>query len=283
MKIGAHVSAAGSLALAPERAQEIGCECFQFFSRSPQGGKASIITPELVALFKANMKTYKQSNAYIHAPYYINFASLDNRIYHGSINVIKDELERGSSLGVKYVMFHPGSYKDSGAEKGLELVCAGLKKVLDNYQGSTELLIEMSAGAGKIIGDTYEEIDKIINSKQLKKFKLGICFDTAHAYASGYDLASKEAVLKTFSSFEKILGLKNLKLIHANDSKVELNAKRDRHEHIGIGKIGVAGFQSIVDVASKNNIDLILETPADDLRLEDLKILKTMRDKKKPS
>jgi len=280
MKIGAHVSAAGSLALAPERAQAIGCECFQFFSRSPQGGRASVITPEMAQEFKLNMKLHQQSNCYIHGPYYINFASLNNRIYYGSINVIREELARGSSLGVKYLMFHPGSYKESGPDKGLELVCDGLEKVLEGYKGKTELLIEMSAGAGKVVGDTYEEIDKIINSKKLKKYKLGICFDTAHAYASGYDLASKKAVEKTFADFDKILGLKNLKLIHANDSKVELNAKRDRHEHIGQGHIGTIGFQAIVDFATQQNIDLILETPADDTRQQDLKILKKMRDKK---
>lgn len=280
MKIGAHVSAAGSLTLTPQRAKEIGCECFQFFSRSPQGGKASIITPEIAQEFKANMKQYDQENCYIHGPYYINFASLTSRIYNGSINIIREELERGSLLGVKYVMFHPGSYKESGPENGLKLVCDGLKQVLDGYHGSTDLLIEMSAGAGKVIGDTYEEIDKIINSKQLKKYHLGICFDTAHAYASGYDLSTKKSVEKTFAGFDKILGIKNLKLIHANDSKVELNAKKDRHENIGQGKIGLVGFQSIVNFAKKHKIDLILETPDLDQRAQDIITLKSMRDKK---
>lgn len=280
MNIGAHISAAGDVTLAPERAKDIGCECFQFFSRSPQGGKASIITKEIGKKFEENMKQYGQSNCYIHGPYYINFASLNNRIYYGSISVIKEELERGSILGVKYLMFHPGSYKESGPKKGLELVCDGLEKILNGYTGKTELLIEMSAGAGNVIGDTYEEIDKIISSKKLKKYHLGICFDTAHAYASGYDLATKKAVEKTFYDFDKVLGIKNLKLIHANDSKVELNAKKDRHEHIGQGKIGLIGFQTIVDFAKKNKIDLILETPDLDGRKKDIEILKKMRDKK---
>lgn len=280
MNVGAHVSAAGDVTLAPERAESIGCECFQFFSRSPQGGKAAPITSEVGKKFKENMKKHGQKSCYIHAPYYINFASLNNRIYHGSINVIREELERGSILGVKYLMFHTGSYKESGPEKGLELVCDGLDKVLKDYKGKTELLIEMSAGAGNVIGDTFEEIDKIINSKKLKKYKLGICFDTAHAFASGYDLSSKKSADKTFSDFDKILGSKNLKLIHANDSKVELNAKKDRHEHIGQGKIGLVGFKAIVDFAKKNNIDLILETPDLEGRKKDIQVLKSMRDKK---
>ena len=280
MNIGAHVSAAGDVTLASERAKSIGCECFQFFSRSPQGGKATIITPEIGKKYQDNMKEYGQLACYIHGPYYINFASLNNRIYYGSVSVIREELERGSILGVKYLMFHPGSYKESGLKKGLELVCDGLEKVLNGYQGKTELLIEMSAGASNVIGDTYEEINKIVNSKKLKKYNLGICFDTAHAYARGYDLSSKKAVEKTFSDFDKVLGMKSLKLIHANDSKVELNAKKDRHEHIGQGKIGLVGFQAIVDFAQKHKIDLILETPDLEGRKKDIEILKTMRDKK---
>jgi len=279
MKIGAHISSAGSISLAPQRASEIGCECFQFFSRSPQGGKAKEITPELIESFKVNMKKYNQSECYIHAPYYINLASPNNRIYYGSINVIRDELERGTALGVKYVMIHIGSYKEVGEKEGLKMAIEGIAKILNDYKGKTELLVEMSAGAGAIIGDTYEEINSIINSSKLKKYNIGICFDTAHAFASGYDLSSKIAVHETFKKFDKVLGLKKLKLIHANDSKVELNSKRDRHEHIGKGKIGLAGFQAIVDFANKNKINLILETPDGELRVEDIKILKKMRKK----
>ncbi|NCN07736.1 deoxyribonuclease IV [Candidatus Falkowbacteria bacterium] len=280
MNIGAHVSAAGSLTLAPQRAKDIGCECFQFFSRSPQGGKASVITPDIAKQFKANMKEYKQVNCYIHAPYYINFASPDTRIYNSSINIIREELERGSVLGVKALMFHPGSSKESGSEKGLELVCEGLKKVLDGYKGGTKLLIEISAGAGNVIGDTFEEINKMINSRQLKKYRLGICFDTAHAFASGYDLSSPVAVKKTFTEFDKIVGIKNLKLIHANDSKVELNTKKDRHDNIGQGKIGKTGFLAIVKLANQYDIDMILETPGDNERAKDIMTLKSMRVKK---
>jgi deoxyribonuclease-4 len=280
MYIGAHISAAGDVSLAPQRAKDIGCECFQFFSRPPQGGKAKEITPEIAKNFKVNMKEYGQFECYIHSPYYINLASLNNRIYHGSISVIRQELERGSLLGVKYMMIHLGSYREAGEKKGIAMAVEGLKKVLDDYTGETKLLVEMSAGAGSIIGDTYEEIDAVINSAKLKKYNIGICFDTAHGFASGYDLSSEKAVKKTFSEFNKKLGFKNLKLIHANDSKVELNTKKDRHEHIGKGFIGVAGFQAIVDFAKAKKINLILETPADDSRIEDVKILKKMRDKK---
>jgi deoxyribonuclease-4 len=280
MNIGAHVSAAGDMSLAPERAQEMGCECFQFFSRSPQGGKAKEITPELAEKFKTAMKDNSQKASYIHAPYYINFASANKRIYHGSISVIRDELERGSLLGVDSIMFHPGSYKDMGEEKGVELVRKGLAKVMAGYKGSTQLLFEISAGAGAIIGATFEGVSSVLDSKELKKYDIGICFDTAHAFASGYDLATEKAVKNTFKEFDRVLGLDRLILIHANDSKVELDAKRDRHEHIGQGYIGKAGFQAVVDFAKRKKIDLVLETPFGDERLKDIKLLKKMRDKK---
>jgi len=280
MYIGAHVSSAGDISLAPQRAKEIGCECFQIFSRPPQGGKAKEITPEIAKKFKENMKKYSQKECYIHAPYYINLASPNNRIYYGSITVIREELERGSSLGVKYVMIHLGSYREVGKKKGMAMVREGISKILKDYHSKTQLLIEMSAGAGSIIGDTYDEISSIINSAKLKKYNLGICFDTAHAYASGYDLANEKAVKKTFFEFNKILGLKRLKLIHANDSKVELNSKKDRHEHIGKGKIGLKGFQAIVNFANKNKINLIIETPKDGQDVDNIKVLKKLRNKK---
>jgi deoxyribonuclease IV len=275
-RIGAHISAAGEVSQAPLRAYDAGCECFQFFSRPPQGGKAKPITDKLAKDFKSNCAQY-DLESYIHTPYYINLASENNRIYYGSIAVIHEELERGSLLGVKYVMAHLGSAKDLGEKESTKKVIKGLSEMLKGYKGSTGFLIEMSAGAGAIIGDTYEDIAAIINSPQLKKYDIGICFDTAHAFASGYDLRTETAVKKTFKDFNKILGLKKLKLIHANDSLVELNTKRDRHAHIGQGHIGLAGFKAIVAFAKKQKINLILETPDGEERLKDIEILKKLR------
>lgn len=274
MKIGAHVSGAGDLSLAPQRAKEVGCECFQFFSRPPQGGSAKPIIDKLANNFKANMKKYGQTECYIHTPYYINLASANNKIYHGSINVIREELERGSQLGVKYVMAHLGSAKDLGDEKGIAKVIKGITKILKGYKGKTEFLIEISAGAGYIIGDTFEEIALIIKGV---KNNIGVCFDTAHAFASGYDLRDEKSVKETFEKFDGILGLEKLKLIHANDSKVELNSKKDRHEHIGEGYIGLEGFKAIVKFAKSKKINMIIETPKDGKDIDNIKILKKLR------
>ncbi len=275
-KIGAHVSAAGDISLAPERALEEGCECFQFFSRPPQGGPAKAISSAQAEKFKATCKKH-DLDSYIHTPYYINLASDKNNIYYGSITAIRDELERGSQLGVKYVMAHMGSAKDLGEKAGVKKVIEGLLAILKDYQGSTELILENSAGAGMIIGDSFEELAAIVNSAKLKKYDLGICFDTCHAFASGYDLRDAKAVAATFKKFDAAIGKDKLRLIHANDSLAELDSKKDRHAHIGEGKIGLEGFEAIVALAKKRRANMILETPHDEELDSDIKLLKNMR------
>lgn len=164
MLVGAHVSIFNGVFNAPANAAKIGCEVFQMFTRSPQGGPAPELTEGIIKKFKAELKKHKLVEFYIHTPYYINLASSQNRIRYGSISVIRDDLERGSKLGAKYLMTHLGSATDLGPKKALEKVVEGVKKILDGYQGTTQFLIEMSAGAGNIIGDTFEEISAIIKS-----------------------------------------------------------------------------------------------------------------------
>ncbi|MFA5047964.1 MAG: deoxyribonuclease IV [Patescibacteria group bacterium] len=276
--IGAHISAAGDLSLAPLRAQEAGAECFQFFSRPPQGGPAKPLSAQLIKSFKDNCQKY-HLESHIHTPYYINLASAKNNIYYGSISVIRDELECGDKLGVKYIMTHLGSAKDLGEKEGLKKVVSGITQILSGYKGQTEFLIEMSAGSGAIIGDTFEEIAKIIDSAPLKKYDIGICYDTCHGFASGYDIRNARSTKKTFADFDRILGLKKLKLIHTNDSLGGLGSHLDRHAHIGEGLIGLEGFKAIVALAKKQKINLILETPHDEKLKNDFKILKKLRNK----
>ncbi|MBI5621450.1 deoxyribonuclease IV [Candidatus Falkowbacteria bacterium] len=279
MKFGAHVSAAGGVFNAPVNAAKAGCECFQFFSRSPQGGPAPKLTPEIIAAFKTNCKKYKQTASYIHAPYFINFASALPRIKHGSVSIIRQELERGSALGVTAMMTHLGSAKDLGEAKGVAQTIAGLIEVLTGYTGSTELLLENSAGAGAIIGDTFDELGEILKAikKKLPTAPIGICLDTCHAFASGYDWSDAKALATTLKDFDKHIGLEYLKLFHFNDSLTELNAQRDRHAHLGKGKIGATAFKLIVQHPKLKHLNAILETPTETGRVADLKLLKTAR------
>ncbi|MFA6525693.1 MAG: deoxyribonuclease IV [Patescibacteria group bacterium] len=276
MNIGAHVSIAGGIENAPLNAFAENCECFQMFSRSPRGGKAPEINDEVVKKFQQNIKDNGLGNAYIHTPYYINLASKQDRVRNGSISIIREELDRASRLGVVAVMTHLGSSKDFARAKALKMVIDGIAELLKGYNGGAMFLLEIAAGSGNIIGDSFEEIGEII--KKVKHKKVAVCFDTAHAFASGYDLRTKESVEVTLNKFDQAVGLNLLQLIHANDSKVALNAKVDRHEHIGQGEIGEKGFAVLINHPKLKNVDFILETPAEG-RANDIKILKKLRKK----
>jgi deoxyribonuclease-4 len=282
MKIGCHVSIAGGIYNAPGRAAELGCEAFQVFTRSPQGGKAPEITKAIVQNLKEEMEKHEQSEFVVHAPYFINFGSTAKNIFYGSVSVVRDELERSSLLGARFLMTHLGTFKDIGEEKGMEQVIKGLTKVLDGYDGSTEFLLEIAAGAGSIIGDSFEELAAFVDALKGMKGFGGICLDTQHAFSSGYDIATKAGIKKTFKSFDDQIGLEYLRMSHINDSKIELGGRKDRHDHIGDGHIGVAGFKEILsfwqghEKKTKDEKPLILETEHDKV-MEDIKKLKAIR------
>ena len=276
MLFGAHVSIAKGIWNAPTNAAKIDCEVFQMFTRSPQGGSVPPITDEIAQRFKEECKKNNQKEWYVHAPYFINFASANPRIRHGSPNIIRQELERSSLIEARYLMAHLGSYKDTGKEEGFKEVVKGLKTTLESYEGTTEFLIEISAGAGSAIGSTFEELAEIIFHKDLEKFNIGICYDTEHAFASGYDIRTPETVEQTMKQFDKVLGLKKLKMFHCNDSKIEFGGKKDRHEHIGEGFIGLDGFKSLLGYRKLDKINFIAETEHDKV-VQDLELLKSLR------
>ncbi|MBI4049775.1 MAG: deoxyribonuclease IV [Candidatus Doudnabacteria bacterium] len=279
MRIGSHVSIAGGIWLAPGNAAKVGAEVFQIFSRSPHGGPVKPIDQETQEKFAAEMKKYGLDTFYIHTPYFINLGSVKNNIYYGSISVLRQELERGSDLGCRAVMTHIGSFGELTEKQGLERVVMALDKVLEGYQGTTQLLLEISAGAGRIIGDTFEEIAEILDHPKFKKRHLAVCFDTCHAFTSGYPLRNEKEVEKTLQQFDKIIGFERLVLVHANDSKSDLGRHLDRHEHIGKGFIGLEGFRALVNHKHLSKLDWILETPKDDPKddPDNITILKKLR------
>lgn len=276
MKFGAHVSASGGLWNGPENAAKLGLECFQFFSRPPQGGRIGPIKPEDAKKFRDSCEKHGFEECYIHAPYIINLASKEERIRNNTVEIVRGELDRGTLLSAKAVMFHPGSASGVGEEAGLKLVVEGMKKILKGYNGTTRLLVEISAGAGMVIADSFEEVHAILAG--VANEHVGVCFDTAHAFASGYDLRDEKAVNATMKRFDKIVGLKNLELSHCNDSKVDIGERRDRHENLGKGFIGKDGFRAIVASKGFKNVNLILETEPEGVAA-DLVMLKKFRGK----
>ena len=282
-KVGLHVSAAGGVENAPKNAVEFGAECFQFFSRSPRGGPARPISDEQAKLFRDHCKE-NDFESYIHTPYYINFASKNNKIYYGSISAVREELERGTKLGVKYVMTHMGSARDHVddttdsrvPDTAIKQAIEGLKKIFEGSpKFTTQLLLEISAGAGAVLGDSFEELAKLL--KGLGRKDVNVCLDTCHLFASGYDLRTKDAVDETMKQFKKYLGLSRLKLVHMNDSKAGLGEHKDRHEHMGKGQIGAKGLKAILNHPDFAKVNFILETEHDEFIHDDLAFLKKHR------
>ncbi len=275
MKFGAHISIAGGIDKAPLRAHNLGCECFQIFSRSPRGGKPPELRDELVESFFNECAKNKIKEYYIHTPYYINLCSEKEELRSSSINIVKEELKRGSKLGVKYAMTHLGSSKGSERGQSRLLIIESLKQIMDNSDFATQLLLENTAGQGATMGDSFEELAEILNG--VKGYNIDICLDTAHLFASGYDFRTKEVFQQTISQISNTIGIESIKLFHGNDSKVDLGERKDRHEHIGKGRIGIEGFKNIIKTPLFKNINMIVETPPDKVG-EDIKVLKNLRD-----
>lgn len=280
MYIGCHVSIAGGIFKAPQNAVDFGCEVAQVFTRSPQGGPAPKLTKEILALWNTELEKSKLHEIAVHAPYFINFASANPRIKNGSASIIREELDRASLIGASYLMAHLGSSKDVERDVAEQLVIDGLLKALDGYKGSTTFCIEIAAGSGNVLGASFEEVGRYIvaiekKDKRLKN-KLGVCFDTCHAFASGYDLRDTKAVNATAKLFDQHIGLDRLKLVHANDSKFDLAEKKDRHDHLGKGKIGAAGFTALAKHPAFKKVNWYLETEHDAVK-KDIAFVKKIR------
>ena len=274
MKFGTHVSIAGGLDKAPERAYKLGCECFQLFTRSPRGGQPSRLDDEAIDNFLTDCDKYGLENYYVHTPYFINLASKDNKVRNNSIRLIREDLERSSLLKVKSIITHLGSSKGMDREESVKNVAESVVKILDGYKGSSVLMLENSAGQGDTIGDTFEEVEEILRLADIDEVM--VCIDTAHMFGAGYDLRDKKSLDQTIKKIEDSFGLERVMLIHGNDSKVDLGERKDRHEHIGKGKIGEEGFKAIVSDSRLKHLDIIVENPPDEVA-EDIKLLKSYR------
>ena len=266
MQIGAHVSISGSLDLAVDNAVERECNAFQIFTRNPRSWFAKDLDPVQVKKFKEKLQKSRidRMATCAHMPYLPNLSSPDEDGYQKSIKSMTQEIERCHELGIPYLVTHLGSHKGSGEENGMRRLVGALNKVAET-NADVIILLENTAGQKNSVGSDFTQLEEIFSKcKPSKKF--GICLDTCHAFVAGYDLRTKEDVTKAIKKFDDSIGLENLKILHLNDSKGELNSNRDRHDHIGLGEIGKEGLGEIVKIMNKNNIPIVLETPIDDIR-----------------
>jgi len=262
MKIGFHVSIAGGIDNSINRARELGINTFQIFTRNPRMWKAREITVEEIDNFKKKRIEYDMEPVFSHMPYLPNFATPREEVYEKSLKTLDKEIRNCNSLGITFIVTHLGSHLGSGKKEGKRRIINAINNITSKFQETPEILLENSSGKTNEIGSNFQEIASIMDEVDNKT---GLCLDTCHAFAEGYDIKSIKGLERVITSIEDIIGWKNLRLIHLNDSKGELGSKIDRHEHIGLGKIGEDGFTNILNsrLASK---PIIMETPIDNIR-----------------
>jgi deoxyribonuclease-4 len=264
LRLGIHVSIGRKIEDAVDAALERGCSTMQLFTRNPRGWRSKPIEPGVAESFKSKLRGSDIDPVFSHMPYLPNLASPRRNIYDLSVKALIDEAERCAELGISYIVAHLGSHLGFGKEAGLKRVIAALDSAIFESKGAVTILLENTAGTRNSVGSTFEDIGRVLEGVSDQKH-LGVCFDTCHAFASGYDLATHEAVERTLKLFDEFIGLNRLMLVHLNDSYGGLRSHIDRHEHIGLGKIGETGFISILS-SPLGRLPIILETPIDDRR-----------------
>jgi deoxyribonuclease-4 len=279
VQIGVHVSIAGSIDNAVDNAMELKCSAFQIFTRNPQRWEVKNLVKEEIEKFKAKLASSKIDPAAVcaHMPYLPNLSSSKKDLYKKSMDTLVNEVKRCDLLGVPYLVIHLGSHLGAGTEVGIKnLVEACNTAAAKSDKNSVMILLENTAGQKNSVGSRFEELKRILTMLEPQK-RFGVCFDTCHAFAAGYDLRSKENVYDTIAEFDKHVEMKNLRIVHLNDSKFPLGGNRDRHEHIGLGYIGEKGFKAILAEKEFRKMPMILETPIDERR-DDVGNLKKVKE-----
>lgn len=275
MKLGLHLSIKGSIDRVVDRAVEKDCNTLQMFSRNPRGWRSRKLDLEEIESFKMKLRQSRIEPVFIHTPYLLNLASPKKVVYRKSAEALRDELHRAAELGIPYVVTHLGSHLGSGRVSGLRRIVYSINNSLYAVKNNVILLLENPAGTKNSIGSSFEDIECIASQIDDNR-RIGMCFDTCHAFAAGYDLVSRRAVEHVLQRLDETIGFKEVKLVHLNDSKGDLGCGIDRHEHIGMGRIGERGFRNILK-SRLGQLSLILETPVDKRR-SDLENLKKVRE-----
>lgn len=260
--IGAHVAVDGGVASAPVNAGKIGAQAFAMFTRNPSRWKSEPLLPAEIDRFKQNCEQLGYTAAHIlpHDSYLINLGAKDSQKLFLSRMAFLDEMQRCEQLGLTMLNFHPGSHlNELTEEECLARIADSINKTLDVTSG-VKAVIENTAGQGSNLGFTFEQLARIIDQIE-DKTRVGVCIDSCHAFAAGYDLATPEGYARTWADFDRIIGIKYLCAMHINDSKKGLGSRVDRHETMGNGAIGLPFFEMLMADPRMNDIPLILETP----------------------
>ena len=290
MRIGAHMSIAGGVSKAVDRAVLHNCEALQIFTKNASQWDAAPLVPDEVRAFRRGVEKAELTPVVSHASYLINLATAVPKLRAQSINTFIDELDRADSLGLLGVVIHPGTCTSGTEDEGLHRIAQAIRQALQKRPNlNTMVLLEHTAGQGRTLGYKFEHLATIL--KELNGSpKIGICLDTCHLLAAGYDIASASGYQKTFSSFKKLIGIDRLRVFHGNDSKKPCGSRVDRHQHIGDGFLGLEPFKRLLTDQDFSHLAMLIETgktknwergktsTPDPLDVRNLNTLKSLRD-----
>src|SRR5947209_13354925 len=275
-RIGMHMRTGRGLDKAVETIKALQLKAVQIFTGNPSAWRSAPVDAQATAFFKRSLEELDVRPAMSHAMYLINLAGQNPDFQKKSRAALAAELERAAAYGCSYVVIHVGSHMGDGAQAGIDRVVAGLDQVLSSAPGSTMCLLETSAGGGAYVGAKFEDLAQILGRLPQHASRLGICFDTAHAYASGYDNAGAAGMKATLDQLMAIVPAQRIRACHCNDTTVGLGGKADRHVGIGHGNIGVEGFRALLHDDRLAHCAFVLETPGEEM-LEGLENLTTLR------
>jgi len=274
--LGAHESVAGGLHLAFERLLQVGGEALQLFTRNQRQWNPQPLTADEISLFQAAWQQTGRLPVASHASYLINLASGKQELIDKSITALVAEIHRCEQLGISFVVIHPGSHGGDGIDVGLTRFTMALDLALDETGAGVTVLLETTAGQGTGLGSRFEELAFILEHSRVPQ-RLGVCVDTCHIFAAGYDIRTLSAYTQTMEEFDRLVGVGRIKFFHLNDSKQKLANRVDRHEHIGQGAIGLDGFRSLLNDPRFADHPMTLETPKGDDLQEDRDNLQVLR------
>ena len=276
MKTGVHTSVRKGFVGALKEALDLGCTAFQMFTQNPRGWKTRVYTSHDFDGFKKEREAAGIGPVVVHSPYLPNLCTSDLELYKKSLDTLTADLDRCEKLGAEFLVIHPGAFSpEANYQTGLAQITKALNKALSSVPGRSRICIENMAGGGRRLGGRFQELREMLSGVN-DSDRIGICFDTCHAFAAGYDLSQPSGIDKTLDEFEEKIGLDKIYVFHVNDSKGELGGMRDLHQHLGKGKIGLSGFESFLKTSQFKKCTFILETPKEPpgADLENLKVLR---------
>jgi deoxyribonuclease-4 len=262
VRVGCHVSIAGSIDRAVDRALERTCDTFQIFTRNPRGWKSRELSEREAELYIDKLSASGIGPAVAHMPYLPNLATPNPEVYEKSLDALIAELQRCDMLQIPFLITHLGSHLGAGHEGGIRRFIHGINAAFSAAPGDVMLLLENTAATRNSIGGSFSDIRTIMNGIERVE-RIGVCYDTCHGFAAGYEMRTEEGIAAALSEFDETIGIEELKVVHLNDSKGVLGGHLDRHEHIGMGTIGEEGFRQILRNPDFRSLPLICETPVD--------------------